>query len=73
MLPERHCLRFGFVRTPRFVFRMIQAGTEDACFVFLSRRIFLGEDLRAPMGFQAQATLFKLYDMRSTLVQDAMK
>jgi hypothetical protein len=38
---------------------MIQAGTGDVCLVFLSRRIFLGEDLRAAIDFQARRALFK--------------
>jgi hypothetical protein len=38
---------------------MIQAGTADACFVFFNKRIFLGEDLRAAISFQARRALFK--------------
>jgi hypothetical protein len=38
---------------------MIQAGTAEVCFVFLSRRIFRGEDLRAAIISQARRALFK--------------
>jgi len=56
---DLQALRFGFVLTARFVLRIIQAGTGTACFVFFSKRIFLGEDLRAAIDFQARRALFK--------------
>ena len=41
-----HALRLGFVLTARLVFRITQAGTGDACLVFLSSLIFLADVLR---------------------------
>jgi len=57
------------VLTPLLVLRITQAGTGEVCLVFLSRRIFLGDDLRAAIDFQAQKALFKpLDDMRNPLI-----
>jgi len=56
---DLQALRFGFVLTARFVLRIIQAGTGTACLVFFSKRIFLGEDLRAAIDSQARRALFK--------------
>jgi hypothetical protein len=39
---------------------MIHAGTGDVCFIFLSRRVFLPERLRAAIESQARKALFKL-------------
>ena len=50
-------LRFGFVLTDLLVLRIIHAGTGDVCFIFLSRRIFLPERLRAAIE-QRQEKLF---------------
>jgi hypothetical protein len=49
----------GLVLTDLFVLKITHAGTAEACFAFFINRIFLPEDLRAAIKFQASQALFK--------------